>query len=688
MAISAAFKKLFEPVRIGQMHIRNRIVMPGMNTGLSTEDGYVTQQMKDYYEERAKGGVGLIIVEINCVDFPRGKAVVRQLAIDDDKFIPGLRELAQVIQKHGAKAALGLHHAGNAAKQAITHLQPVGPSAIARPGGEVPRELTTSEIGNLVGHFAKAAKRAKGAGFDGVEIHAAHAYLIAQFLSSAWNRREDNYGGALNNRARFLLEILQAIREVVGKSYPVWCRINGEENGIPDGITLREAQDLAKMLEEAGADAINVSASALTMPSHRPYFFPPGWAAHLAAGVKKVVDVPVMAVGRLGPELGERLLREGKADFIVMGRPLRVDPELPNKVASGRIDDIIPCIACNACDSKTPRPNDERLCAVNAAIGREREYKITLAKKKRQVLIIGGGPAGMEAARVAALRGHKVSLLTKEPRLGGLLTIASLVNTEIYNLNKYLIAQIKKLGVKVILGREVTLSLIDDLKPDAIILATGATPLLPDIPGIDGGNVLSHSLFQTKVSDQLKKLLSIRQRISWREFILSLGAVALRLFGVSFVRWLLGLGIGFGKRIVIIGNELAGCEMAEFFNQKGKRVTVVELPESIIAGEMPKPMPTLRQYLLFRLAQRGVPMLTNVKIEEVAPKGLVISTKEGERQTIPADIIVLTPGLRPNTQLFQGLKDKAYEVYVAGDCSKPSGILEAIDDGARIARVV
>jgi 2,4-dienoyl-CoA reductase-like NADH-dependent reductase (Old Yellow Enzyme family)/thioredoxin reductase len=637
------FRKLFEPGRIGPMEIKNRIVMPAMATGTSTEDGFVTQQTKDYYEERAKGGAGLIIVEFTCIDFPRGKGALRQLAVDDDKFVRGLRDLAQTIQRHGAKVALQLHHAGIVAKRENTGFQPVGASEIARPGGEIPRKLTTEEIGDIVSKFARAAERARDAGFNGIEIHGAHAYLIAQFLSSAWNRRADRYGGSLENRARILLEIFHTVRERVGKSFPVWCRINGEESGIPGGMTLDEAKELAMMIEEAGCDAVSVSASALDLLSSRPHFFPPGWAAHLAAGVKKAIHLPVIGVGRITPEIGERLLQKGKVDFIAMGRALRADPELPNKLASGKQDDIRPCIVCSAC-SEYLRPGGHRLCAVNPALGREREYMITPTKERKKVVVVGGGPAGMEAARVAALRGHEVMLCEKGSRLGGKLLLAAAppFKEEIMKLVDFLSSQIKKLGIRVELETEATSPFLKSYKPDVVVLATGSTPLIPQISGIDRKNVVI-------AEDVLDHKVEV------------------------------------GSRIAVLGGGQVGCEVAAFLAEKGKKVIVVEMLE-VLAADLGKRQG--RQFLIDYLTEKGVTLLTQMKGEEISDQGLLVIDKYGQRQIVEVDTVVLACGSIPDKGLFERLKGIAPEIHIAGDCAKTRTILGAIDEAARIARLI
>lgn len=643
MADRQSLIKLFEAGRIGRMDTRNRIVMPAMVTCSCTEDGYVTEQTTDYYKERAKGGVGLIIVESSCVDLPFGRHSPRPLAIDHDKFIPGLKNLSQIIQKYGAKAAIQLSHSGAALEHTFTGNQPAGPSAIVGPGGKIQKELTEREIGYIVYKFGEAAKRAQRAGFDGIEIHAAHAYLVAQFLSSAWNRRKDKYGGSLQNRARFLLEIINAVREMVGKSYPIWCRINGEEEGIENGTTLGEAQALARILQESCVDAINVSAAKANFTSSRPNYFSPGYITHLAAGIKDVVSVPVMTAGRISPDMGEQLLRDRKADYIVMGRALRADPELANKLASERLDDIRPCLACNACIEYF-RPGGQRLCAANAEIGREREYKISKVGRSKKVLIAGGGPAGMETARIAALRGHIVTICEKDSRLGGKLLQAAISphKSEIEAFKRFLVGQVEKLGVKIKLNTEVNRALLQNCKPDVLIIATGTIPVVPHIPGVKRKNVFTAEEF------------------------LSNQAIV-------------------GDRVIVLGGGTVGCEVAEVLAEMGKQVTIVEILEKL-AHDMT--VRQGRQNLLDILSAKGVTMLTQSKSEKISAEGMVITSASGRRQTIEADSVVLACGYAPSNKLLQGLNEKMYEIHIVGDCVKPRTILEAIDDGARVARAI
>lgn len=652
MTGSVRFKKLFEPVLIGAMEVRNRIVMPAMGTNFASEDGHVTEQLKDYHEERAKGGVGLIVVESACVDAPAGRGIVHQLRVDDDSFIPGLSELAHVIKRHGAKVAPQLHHAGGSAKSSITGVQPVAPSAIARPGWELPRELTVSEIKDLVARYAEAADRAKKAGFDAVEILAGHRYLIAQFLSLAWNKRSDAYGGDLEGRARFLLEIVAAVRQSIGPEFPLWCRINAAELGIKGGTTIGEGQALARMLQDSGVDAINVSASSIqsviasawVVEGKRlpPAAHPPGFLIPLAESIKRAVNIPVIAVGYITPEVGEKILQEEKADLVAIGRGLLADPELPNKVALGRLEDVTPCIRCLVCRDRVVEKDIAIGCSVNAALGREREYAIRPAQKTKRIMVVGGGPAGMEVARVGALRGHQVLLYEKANNLGGQLNLAAVppYKSIIGSFSDYIQTQIRKLGVKVELRKEVTPSLVKKSKPDVIILATGMTAVIPEIAGIARQNVVT-----------AEDVLTGKAQI--------------------------------GKRIVVIGGGMVGCETAEFLAERDKKVTVVEMLENLAV----KMGAAVRQLLIDRLDAKGVIMLTGVKCEEVTDRGLVIVHKGVRRQTIEADTIVLAGGSLPNQKLFKALEGKVPEIYLAGDCEEPRTIIEAVADGSRLAHL-
>jgi len=635
--------KLWEPIRIGRMELKNRVVMPPMVTRYAADDGFVTERTRNYYGARARGGAGLIIAEATYVH-RQGWAFPNQIGISDDKFIPKLSELVDKVHQHGAKIAIQLHHGGRQAKEALSGLQPVAPSPLPMAGGEMPREMTVEEIAETVAYFAEAAIRAQKAGFDGVELHAAHGYLIDQFLSPTSNKRDDEYGGDLHRRARFFLEIIAAVKEAVGEDYPVWCRMDGKEYGV-EGITLEDARQTARLAQDAGLAAIHVSSWGPTTPVNRTTpTFVPAVIEELAEGIKKAVSIPVIAVGRITPEDGERMLKEGKADLIAIGKAMLADSEWSNKVASGKTEDITPCIICNGCrdDLRTPKVVGIR-CSVNAALGREKESEIVPAAKPRKVLVVGGGPAGMEAARVAALRGHQVTLWEKESRLGGQLIQAAIAphKDRIAPLYKYLETQLQKLGVKVQPGKEATAAAVAELSPEAVVVATGVKPFVPDISGLDKVKVV-------QAGDVLEGKVKV------------------------------------GQKVAIIGGELVGCETAEFLADRDKQVTVMRR-----GAEMATSVgPSNRDFFLSRLLDKGVTLLREVRYDGVSPEGVIITTKDGEKRTIEADTVVLAAGSVPDAALYKAIKDRVSEVYCIGDCVEPRTIRDAISEGFRTGQKI
>jgi len=635
--------KLWEPFRVGRMELKNRVVMPPMVTRYASDDGFVTERIRDYYGARARGGAGLIIVEATYVH-RQGWAFPNQLGISDDKFVTGMSELVDVVHKHGAKIGIQIHHGGRQTKEALGGLQPVAPSPLPMAGGEMPREMTVEEIAETVAYFAEAAIRAQKAGFDGVELHAAHGYLIDQFLSPTSNKRDDEYGGDLHRRARFLLEVIAAVKEAVGDDYPVWCRMDGKEYGV-EGITLEDARQTARLVQEAGLAAIHVSAWGPESPTNRTTStFTPVVIEDLVEGIKKAVSIPVIAVGRITPEDAERLLKEGKADLIAIGKAMLADAEWTNKVAEGKTDDITPCIICNGCrdDLRNPMVVGIR-CSANAALGREKESEIVPAAKPRKVLVVGGGSAGMEAARVAALRGHQVTLWEKESRLGGQLVQAAIPphKDRIAPLYKYLETQLQKLGVKVQPGKEATATAVAEFNPDAVVVGTGVKPFVPDISGLDKAQAV-------QAGDVLEGKVEV------------------------------------GQKVAIIGGELVGCETAEFLADQGKQVTVMRR-----GAEMATSVgPSNRDFFLSRLLDKGVTLLREVRYDGISPEGVIITTKDGEKRTIEADTVVLAAGSVSDTALYKAIKDKVSEVYCVGDCVEPRTIRDAINEGFRTGQKI
>ena len=666
MRQASRFPSLFKPGKIGGLQIRNRIIMAPMGTNFAAEDGSVTERIRSYYEERAKGGVGLIIVGVGSVNHPRGSILPRQLGLSDDRFIPGLHSLTKAVHRHGAKIAIQLNHGGKLSRQDLAEgYPPVTPSPVSTlmtemiegmtkeeirtlavqyakmPADKITRELTTDEIKHMVICFAESAGRAKAAGFDGVEIHAGHGYLIAEFLSRNTNKRQDMYGGGLENRARLLLEIVDAVKKKVGDDYPVLCRIDGREFNVEDGITIEESLGLARMLEEAGIAALHVSGyggAGLGGFYDAPIVYPPGNLLPLAREIKKHVFLPVIAVGRISPEMAEEALRDEKADFIAMGRPLLADPKLPDKLASGEQNHIRPCIMCYCCVSQIFW-GESIYCTVNSITGNEYQIAIDNAKVTKNIAVVGGGPSGIEAAIAAAKRGHKVTIYERENYIGGQFYIASLppFKHDIGGYLKFCKHELDEAGVNVKLGTEANAANLADEKPDVVVIACGGRPLIPDIPGIRGNNVVTaHDVISGKATT--------------------------------------------GTNVLVAGGGLIGCEAADILSSSGKHVTIVEMLPNL-ASDM---VIWLRLLLMQRLEQTKVTKLTSTQIIEFTEDGAIVE-KDGQRELISGmDNIVLALGVEQANELHDTATDIAPEIFVIGDANSPGKARDAIYAGTRL----
>jgi len=633
------YKNLFSEGKIGNLNIRNRIVMPPMGTNFANADGSVSQVLIDYYKERARGGVGLIITEIVCIDSPVGKAITNQLCLDDDKYIGGFSDLAEAVHLEGAKIFVQLHHAGRQTTPEITGgFQPVCPSSTHEPFLNVtPRELTDEEIEDLVKKFVKAAVRAKMAGIDGVELHGAHGYLIGQFMSPHINKRTDKWGGNTERRMRFPLEIIKGIRQSLGPNFPICFRFNADDF-VEDGITLDEAKIIAKILEDAGVNILSVSVGIYeTMPKLlEPFHFEEGWRVYTAEAIKKVVNIPVISVGVIrNPEFAEAVIAEGKADFVAIGRGLIADPEWPKKAYEGRDEEIRKCISCNTCIGLKVFAGQKMRCAVNPKVGYEWKYQcLPSVSARKKVVVVGGGPAGTYAAITAAWRGHEVTLFEKEDKIGGQLNLSSLPpgKDKINWFTEWLEGALKRTNVTVRLGECATAEKLYELKPDVVIVAAGAEPIVPNIPGIDRA-LLSWDVLRGKAN------------------------------------------IPSGEDVVIVGGGLVGCETANYLLGKGCNVTIIEMLDDI-ALDME---PIERFDLLTLFASKGVKALTKSLVTSITPDSIeMVDVASRQIKQIPAKHVVLAVGQKPvGCELARALSDKGIPVITVGDARSVGKIVDA-----------
>lgn len=629
---------VFSPISIGNMVVKNRLVVPPMVSNYANEDGTCTEQFISYHEEKAKGGWGLIIVEDYKIN-PEAGGFVKLPGLWDDSQIESHKQLTDRVHQHGAKIAAQIYHAGRETCAEITGVQPVAPSAIPDPVvNAMPRELSVEEIQELVEQFGDTALRAKKAGFDAVEIHGAHGYLVNQFMSPFSNKRIDQYGGTILNRARFALEVIANIRSKVGTDYPLIYRMSVNEF-VEGGLTTEDSKVISMLLENAGVDLIHASNGvyATTETIIPPTAVGHAWSANISEELKKVVSIPVIAVGRINdPLIAESVLRSKQADMISMGRGSLADPHLPNKAQAGQFDDIIRCIGClQGCIQRNAQQLPIK-CLVNPMTGHESERQITPASREKKVFIIGGGIAGMEAAIVAAQRGHKVEIFEKNSRLGGQWVLAAIPPTkeELGSFTVWQVNQLNKLGVIVHLNTELTLEMIRESQPDSVIIATGASPFVPNIPGKELSNVLT-------ANDILQGTAQA------------------------------------GKRVVVIGGGLVGSETAAHLANHGHDVSIVEMNSDIFVGT---PSAT-KHYLMKDLQHHNVAILTSTQVKEIHNDAVVVENN-GQIQTLAAiDTVVMAIGSRPVSFSVEELEQHVSEIVTIGDAQKVRKAMEAVEEG-------
>lgn len=658
-------KRLFQTAVIGKLELRNRIVMTAVHLGYADETGGVTDRLIDFYEERAKGGAGLIIVGLGYSE-KMGHAWPNQLAVDRDETVAGLKPLASVIHRHGAKACFQIGHGGGHCHPDIIGAAPVAPSSIEYHGGFIPRELSIVEIERIIENFGESARRVKDAGFDAVEVAASGGILISQFLSPLTNKRNDRYGGELKNRLRFLIEIIESVRSKTGTDYPLLVRICGSDM-MPGGHTLKEQLELAEEIEKAGSDCINVNVGWEESPYPMLQMsVPRGAFLFLAEKIKNVVKVPVIGgIGINDPFLAEKILGERKVDLVTMCRPLIADPELPKKAMEGRFGEIRMCVACNqrCMGNLAKRPPEPVACLVNVRAGRERQLAIQPATKQKKVMIVGGGPAGMEAARVAALRGHNVQLHERGTSLGGQLNVAVLPpgKSDLGLIARFYSHQLPKVGVKVRLRSNVSKEMVRTEKPDAVVIATGSRPSIPSVPGFGRANVVT-----------AEEVLTEKMQTGVNVIIIGGGAT-----GCETALFLAKQGASSPEAALFMATTgILPCKEALALTRGNKSVTLIEMLSRIAIGMTA----SMRFTLLQELRHYGVRMLTNAKAEEITAKGVVYSNG-GTRQLLKADTVINALGYRSDRELFQNLEGELSEVYLIGDSKEPRSAAEALEEG-------
>jgi 2,4-dienoyl-CoA reductase-like NADH-dependent reductase (Old Yellow Enzyme family)/NADPH-dependent 2,4-dienoyl-CoA reductase/sulfur reductase-like enzyme len=677
------YQTLLSPGRIGSLELRNRMIVTAMGVNLAEDGGFWGDRILAFHQEQARGGIGMIISGACGVMYPVGQVQEWQVAISDDKYIPGLKKVVDAVHAQGACFAVQLHQGGlNAVDDTVAGRPQWCPSvpemkmgdfidgmlpeelqAFASGGMPTHRVMDAEDIQTFINAFAQGARRAREAGCDAVEVHGGHGYVLSSFLSPVSNKRDDEYGGSLENRARLLLETVRAVRAEVGPEFPVIVKLDSCEVGKDGGISLADATTTAQWLEQAGADAITVSAYHDTSKGklHSASNIPHELNTNLPAAetVRAAISIPVVALGRVEPEHADKEIARGCFDFLAMGRKLLADPHLPRKLADG--GDVRPCIYCYTCVSAIYTRERVR-CAVNPECAIEYQRVDTPTPSKKSVAVIGGGPGGMEAARRLADAGHQVTLLEKSPRLGGTLRFASLAYPANERLLDWLARQVEARDIEVRLNTEVTLELLKSLAPDEVIVATGALRTLPPVPGSELPHVFSGDDMRDMVlgasSERLKSKTSLFTRVATR-----VGAATGITANLDLVRKATHAWMPLGENIVIVGGELVGIELAEFLCERGRKVTVVDDTPRLGAG-----LTLVRRLrILSELREHGVTLCRGAKDIRIAAGEVTFTDEAGECRLVHADQVIVAKGATGDSSLAETIRGADLQVHEIGD---------------------